>query len=115
MASLVTFPSTDKRDQYARELVTRHLANRSLNLISARINASGVNTWQVNGHTVTLSPVDTCDCGDMLNRHPESGCKHIRAARLVAGTPTNVVEFVPRGGWLSQQQQAQRPEWREEV
>lgn len=98
MSSIASSPRSDK----ARALVRQHLANRAAHLITARVNASGVNTWLVNGHVVTLDPVVTCDCQDRQYRHVE--CKHIQAVRILAASPSPAP--APR---------SVRTEWVEEV
>lgn len=105
MASLVT---TD-RESKARDLVRDHLANRDAGIIRARVNASGVNTWLVNGHVVTLEPVETCDCPDRLHRG--TTCKHILAVRLL-NAPTPAPAPVPGIAWSAR---PARTEWVEEV
>lgn len=89
--------TTSRRQTAARELVARHLTNRAARIISARVNASGVNTWQVLGqgdtYTVTLTPVVTCSCPD----HQKRGlpCKHILAVMELAGEQPQPVATVP--------------------
>ena len=115
MTSVVPSRADANRQAAAVNLVEKHLSARDAHVITARVNASGVNTWLVNGHVVTLEPFATCDCADQANRHPEGGCKHIRAARLLAGqAPAPAAEWSPRGGWLSDQKRP-RTEWEEGV
>ena len=87
----------NRRQAAARELVARHLSDRAARIISARVNASGVNTWQVKGHgdtyTVTLQPVVTCSCPDHQKRH--APCKHILAVVTLAGEQPQPVATVP--------------------
>lgn len=86
----------NRRQAAARELVARHLNNRAARIISARVNASGVNTWQVKGngdtYTVTLTPVVTCSCPDHLKRRLP--CKHILAVMELAGEQPQPVATV---------------------
>lgn len=90
--------TTTRRQAAARELVARHLTNRAARIISARVNASGVNTWQVQGsadnvYTVTLTPIVTCSCPD----HQKRGlpCKHILAVMELAGEQPQPVAVAP--------------------
>lgn len=86
-----------RRQAAARDLVARHLSDRVARIISARVNASGVNTWQVKGHgdtyTVTLTPIVTCSCPD----HQKRGlpCKHILAVVTLAGEQPQPVAIAP--------------------
>ena len=89
--------TTDRRQAAARDIVARHLNNRAARVISARVNASGVNTWQVKGngdtYTVTLQPVVTCSCPDHLKRGLP--CKHILAVMELAGEQPQPVAVAP--------------------
>ena len=80
----------NRRQTAARDIVARHLNNRAARIISARVNCTGVNTWQVKGqgdtYTVTLQPVVTCSCPDHLKRGLP--CKHILAVMELTGQPT---------------------------
>ena len=86
MASVVL----SNRESKARDLARAHLSDRAAGIIRGRVNATGVNTWLVNGsngetYVVTLEPLATCDCPDHARRGGE--CKHIQAVRLLAGQP----------------------------
>ena len=108
--------TTDRRQAAAHEIVARHLNDRAARIISARVNASGVNTWQIKGqgdtYTVTLQPVVTCSCPDHLKRGLP--CKHILAVMELAGQPTQ--DTAPAIVWTSDTRKGQkRTEWQEEV
>lgn len=88
----------NRRQAAARDIVARHLADRAARIIAARVNASGVNTWQVKGsdatpYTVTLQPIVTCSCPD----HAKRGlpCKHILAVMELAGEQPQPVAVAP--------------------
>lgn len=113
MTSYTTTTATDKRAAAAAELVKQHLAHRDDRLIWGRVTRTGVRVWIVNGHAVTLDPVATCDCGDMLHRHPARGCKHIQAVRLLTAKPPQVGITDDPAAVVAER--ARRDEWQEEV
>ena len=76
-----TSPAPNARQAAAVALVEQHLADIKAHKIMRRY-VNGMLLWVVNGHIVTLDPV-TCDCGDFQHRHPEGGCKHVQAVRLL--------------------------------
>lgn len=96
MSSIASAPRPDK----AAALVREHLANRAAHLITARVNASGVNTWLVRGHVVTLEPRETCDCQDHTYRHVT--CKHILAVRMLAASPAVAPTRPARSEWVEE-------------
>ena len=105
--------TTTRRQAAARELVARHLNNRAARIISARVNASGVNTWQVQGseatpYTVTLQPVVTCSCPDHARRHLP--CKHILAVMELAGEQPQPVATVPAAPARTRRPRTEREE-----
>ena len=85
MTTITPSTTTDKRAEAAARLVEQHLAHRDERLIVGRVTRTGVRVWLVNGHTVTLDPVVTCDCPDRLHRGVT--CKHIMAVRLLTTKP----------------------------
>ena len=105
--------TTTRRQAAARELVARHLTNRAARIISARVNASGVNTWQVQGseatpYTVTLTPIVTCSCPD----HQKRGlpCKHILAVLALTGEQPQPVATVPAAPARTRRPRTEREE-----
>lgn len=109
MTVYATTTTTDKRAEAAARLVEQHLAHRDERLIVGRVTRTGIRVWLVNGHTVTLDPVVTCDCGDMMHRRPVHGCKHVQAVRLLTTkpAPAPVPAMKPTA--------RPRVEWQEEV
>ena len=85
MTVYATTTTTDKREAAAARLVEQHLAHRDERIIVGRVTRTGVRVWLVNGHTVTLDPVVTCDCPDRLHRGVT--CKHIMAVRMLTTKP----------------------------
>lgn len=109
--------TTARRQAAARDIVAHHLNDRAARIISGRVNASGVNTWQVKGHgdtyTVTLTPVVTCSCPDHLKRGLP--CKHILAVMELAGEQPQPVATAPAAPVAPARPRRPRTEPREEL
>ena len=119
MTVYATTTTTDKREAAAARLVEQHLAHRDERIIVGRVTRTGVRVWLVNGHTVTLDPVVTCDCGDMMHRRPPHGCKHVQAVRLLTAKPVPAPVPAPVMGITADSvavvTKRPRTEWVEEV
>jgi len=115
---------TPSRQAAAAALVEQHLANRAAQIITGRVCATGVTTFQVQGHqaepyTVTVAGVGasmtTCSCKSFQARHT---CRHTDAVALLTA-PSQAApgaEWEPVGGWTSSQRKSQgRQERVEEV
>lgn len=105
--------ATDKRQAAAVALVEQHLTDIKAHHILRRYVNNRV-VWLVEGtnttHVVTLDPV-TCDCPDFQHRHPEGGCKHIAAVKLLSQpAPAPAPAIV----WTSDTRKAKKRTEREE-
>ena len=89
-----TNPAPNTRQAAAVALVESHLVDIKAHVILRRYVNNRV-VWLVNGHVVTLDPV-TCDCGDFQHRHPEGGCKHVQAVKLLTEAAAPVAPARPR-------------------
>ena len=99
-----TSPAPNARQAAAVALVEQHLADIKAHKIMRRYVNNRV-VWLVNGHIVTLDPV-TCDCGDFQHRHPEGGCKHVQAVRLLQGQQAQPA--APAIRWTADERRARR-------
>lgn len=95
MTVYATTTTADKRAEAAARLVEQHLAHRDERIIVGRVTRTGIRVWLVNGHTVTLDPVVTCDCPDRLHRGVT--CKHIMAVRMLTTKPVTAPTTAPVG------------------